>query len=283
MLDDFAVFILSHGRPNNVKTFNTLKRHGYTGKIYVIIDNEDKTAGDYYKNFGDSVIIFDKDKIEKQIDTADNFGNRKVILHARCSCFQIAENLRIKYFIQLDDDYVDFRYKKDHKFENINKYDIKNLDKIFELLLKYYKNICASSIAIAQGGDFLGGKDGNAAKNPQFRKCMNSFVCSTDRKFNFRGSINEDVNTYTTLGQTGHLFLTIPNIALQQSASQKNKGGITDSYLNYGTYVKSFYSIIYCPSSVFISMMISRHPRIHHSIKWVNTVPMIIDEKYKKL
>ena len=52
MIDkNFAVFILTHGRPNNVKTYKTLKRFGYTGKIYIIIDNEDTSADDYYKNF----------------------------------------------------------------------------------------------------------------------------------------------------------------------------------------------------------------------------------------
>jgi len=29
-------------------------------------------------------------------------------------------------------------------------------------------------------------------------------------------------------------------------------------------------------------MMNASHKRIHHSIKWINTTPMIIDEKYKK-
>ena len=282
MLDDFCVFILSHGRPDNVKTVPTLSKHGYTGRVYIVIDNEDKSAGRYFSVFGEKVIMFDKAIIEKRIDTADNFGNRKTILHARNACFDIAATIGVKYFIQLDDDYVDFRYKKDNNFENINKSDILDLDRIFEYLLTYYKSIPALSIAISQGGDFLGGKDGNAAQRPQFRKCMNSFLCSTDRRFLFRGTMNEDVNTYCSLGHSGNLFLNIPNIALQQAASQKSKGGITDTYLTFGTYVKAFYTVMHNPSSVFVSMMLSNHPRIHHSICWANTVPLIIEEKYKK-
>jgi hypothetical protein len=38
MENNFAVFILTHGRPDNVKTFNTLKKCGYTGKIYFIVE-----------------------------------------------------------------------------------------------------------------------------------------------------------------------------------------------------------------------------------------------------
>lgn len=37
MRDDFCVFILTHGRPDNVRTYNTLMRLGYTG--YVLMDS----------------------------------------------------------------------------------------------------------------------------------------------------------------------------------------------------------------------------------------------------
>ena len=47
---DFAVFILTHGRPDNLKTLTTLKKCGYTGEIYFIVDNEDKTIEQYQKN-----------------------------------------------------------------------------------------------------------------------------------------------------------------------------------------------------------------------------------------
>ena len=48
MRNDFAIFILSHGRADNVKTLDTIKTCGYTGKWYVIIDNEDKQAQKYF-------------------------------------------------------------------------------------------------------------------------------------------------------------------------------------------------------------------------------------------
>ena len=38
-MNNFAVFILTHGRADNVKTHDSLKRCGYTGKIYILIDN----------------------------------------------------------------------------------------------------------------------------------------------------------------------------------------------------------------------------------------------------
>lgn len=283
MLNNFCAFILTHGRPNNVITYNTLRKHGYTGKVYIIIDNEDKTAGEYYNRYGDEVIMFDKKEAIENTDSGDNFDDTRAVVYARNVCFNIAEKLGITYFIELDDDYVDFRYKLDQEFNNINKSDIKSLDSILSYLLNYYKTIPALSIAIAQGGDFLGGKDGNAAKHPQFRKCMNTFICSQERIFKFYGKINEDVTAYTVLGNKGFLFLTIPNIACQQKTTQKNPGGLTDIYLANGTYVKSFYTVMYAPSCTCIKMMISNHPRLHHSISWNNAVPMIIPESYKKV
>ena len=37
MRDDFAAFILTHGRADNVITYNTLRKQGYTGKIILLI------------------------------------------------------------------------------------------------------------------------------------------------------------------------------------------------------------------------------------------------------
>ncbi len=277
MRDDFAVFILTHGRPENVKTMESLRRHGYTGKVYLIIDNEDSTADRYFEKFGDIVIQFDKEAISKTFDQGDNFDDRRTITYARNASFEIARSLGLQYWIQFDDDYSRFilRFNEHHEFTFIK---IKNLDKVFETLLRYYESIPALSIAMSQGGDFIGGFTNKKAK----RKAMNSFICSVDRPFQFVGRFNEDVNTYTTLGNRGALFLTIPMVVLQQGTTQASAGGITELYKTFGTYVKGFCSVMYSPSSVKVSMMNTTHPRIHHAVSWVNTVPAIIREDVKK-
>ena len=57
---------------------------------------------------------------------------------------------------------------------------------------------------------------------------------------------------------------------------------MTELYLSSGTYVKSFYTVMYSPSSVRIELMKSRHPRLHHRIDWTKTVPVILHEKHRK-
>jgi hypothetical protein len=271
---DFAVFILTHGRPDNIKTLTTLKRCGYTGKIYFIVDNEDPIIDQYQKNYGfDNVKVFDKKVMADSIDEGNNFDERRTITHARNACFKIARDIGIQYFVQLDDDYYYFGYRYDTGAKII-----KNMDRVFEIMLDFYKSVNIKSIAFGQGGDHIGGFSGIKLK----RKCMNSFFCSTGREFAFVGSMNEDVNTYTTLGSRGEIFFTFTNLQLDQKDTQSQKNGITDMYQKFGTYCKAFTTMMMHPSSVKVSMMNSSNPRIHHSIKWINTTPMILDDKYKK-
>lgn len=282
-MDDFVIFILSHGRPDSVITANRLKKHGYTGDFFVVIDNEDKEFEKYRKNYGDKVIVFDKKAIAETFDEGDNFNDRRAVIYARNACFEIAKSMGKKYFMQLDDDYNDFRYKINAEGEPINRKAILNLDKILKSMLDYYKKIPARSIAMAQGGDFIGGvKNGIMASVNNRRKAMNTFICSTDRAFNFVGRINEDVNTYVWYQSTGNLFLTVPLVAIQQNKTQKNKGGMTELYLDSGTYIKSFYTVMYSPSAVTIKIMGTKSPRLHHSINWDCAVPAIIREDYKR-
>lgn len=277
--------IITHGRPNKVITYKTLKKSGFTGDIFFIIDNEDKTSAEYVKNFGENnVIVFDKKHYADMVDEGNNFDNRRTTTHARNACFDIAEKLGYKYFVVLDDDYTGFHHRylsaDGQKLLYIN---VTNLDAIFEIFLRYFKSTRFLSIAFAQGGDFIGGAGNqNAVNMPLSRKCMNSFICSIDRRFNFIGQLNEDVNTYVTLGARGELFGTIPYINLVQAATQKTAGGMTEAYLLYGTYTKSFTTVMMAPSSVYVSMLNANNSRLHHLIKWAHTTPLILDEKWKK-
>lgn len=282
MTDDFAVFILTHGRADNVVTYRALRNQGYTGDIYIIIDNEDKTAVRYREIYGEQVIMFDKKRIAQTFDEGDNFNDRRAIIYARNASFGIAADLGIEYFLQLDDDYTGFAYKYNANYDYEHR-NILNLDKVFKTILDYYKSIPALTIAMSQTGDHMGGKWGEFSKIIKTkRKSMNTFFCSTKRRFNFFGRINEDVNAYVTLGNRGGLFLSLMSLTIQQKTTQTNAGGMTDLYLDYGTYLKSFMSVMYNPSCVKVSSMGALHPRIHHRVAWNNAVPKIISQDNKK-
>ena len=281
---DFIIFILSNGRANKILTIKTLERYGYTGQYKIIIDDDDETSDEYYELFGDKVIMFSKEEISETFDECDNFKDRRSIVYARNACFQIAKDLGIKYFMQLDDDYRGFEYRftTNIKLSTGPQY-LKSIDGVLDAYLDFYKTTNFKSIAMSQGGDFIGGSDGFLSSLTRRRKCMNTFFCSTDREFKFIGRINEDVNTYTRYGSIGKLFLTIPNIGIKQSITQQTSGGMSNIYEDNGTYIKSFYSVIVQPSSVKVSMLSGNSGnRLHHRVDWKKTTPMIISEKYKK-
>lgn len=281
MRGTFAAFILSHGRAGNIKTIKSLKRGGYTGDVYIIIDNEDNTAEEYRRLYGDKVIMFDKLAMSKRFDTADTSQDRRAIVYARNACFDIAQDLGIDYFLQLDDDYTSFvyRYLEDGKLKARN---CRQLDRLFSAMVDWLEDTGAYTVALAQSGDFIGGAKGRRFHEKVLRKAMNTFFCKTDRRFTFLGRVNEDVNTYTRLGSTGGLFLSITDASINQGITQVNKGGMSEMYLDSGTYVKSFYTVLFMPSCVKVGQMGTKHQRLHHVIEWRNCVPCILHEKHKR-
>lgn len=278
-MSEFVAFILTHGRPDNIKTIPTLRRHGYTGPIHLIIDDQDARAAEYFE-LDFPVHQFNKEQLASQTDCGNNFERYSGIIHARNVCSLIASKIQCKYWIQLDDDYTRFEWRF---YEFGNPQPIWNLDKVWTSMLTFYKHTSTTTIAMAQGGDYIGGKDNAGAKRQTLkRKAMNSFICSHDRPVKFVGTFNEDVNTYVTLGSRGVLFFTNPFVNLVQTTTQSQKGGMTDQYLNNGTYVKSFTTVTMAPSCVRISTVGDKRPRIHHHIMWNYAVPKIVSAQFKK-
>lgn len=284
---DFAALILTHGRSNSVVTYNTLRRQGYTGRIVLMVDDEDSQIDAYRKKFGDQVVVFSKQAAIDMTDSGDNFGKRNSVVYARNYTFAVAKELGLKYFLELDDDYTQFRYTFDNDRNYITRnIEIKSLDGVIEAMLDFFVESGATTIAMSQGGDFIGGEKSQLSKLERkgkfSRKVMNSFFCDVDKPFKFMGRINEDVNLYAENGRRGELFITVPRIRLEQKQTQANDGGLTDIYLDLGTYVKSFYSVMYAPSCVKIAEMGVTARRLHHRLSWKNTCPLIIPEEYKK-
>lgn len=279
--DNFAIFILTHGRADNVKTVQTLQKCGYTGKYYIVIDNEDDQEQEYRRIYGDKVIQFDKLAVSKTFDTMDLSEDRRTIVYARNICFELAKKVGVRYFLELDDDYKSFEYRwiEDGKLKVKS---VSNMDKVCRIMLDFLKDTKALTVAMAQGGDFIGGKDGGNYKRHVLRKAMNSFFCDAENPFRFVGRINEDVNTYVSLGQTGQRIFTVTDVSLTQESTQNNKGGMSDVYLDMGTYLKSFYTVMIAPSCVTVSMMGDKHLRVHHKIRWDNCCPQILSDKWKK-
>lgn len=282
----FCVFIISHGRAKKIATKRTLKKVGYSGPVFIVCDNEDNSLREYLNEHGEeNVLVFDKLKYASLIDNADNFQNRRTTTHARNACFDFASQLGFEYFLVLDDDYVAIRHLLTEQ-QTYKQHNIRKFDDVAKAVLDFLD--CDDrllSVCFLQGGDLVGGEQSYNKKRVMFpfnkRKAMNSFFCKTSRRFWFFSRLNEDVNTYLSLGKVGGLFMSIPECALWQAKTQANAGGMSEAYIASGTYVKSFYTVMTCPSCAIVTVTAAMK-RLHHKIRWRNAVPKIIDEQFRK-
>lgn len=244
---DFAVFILSNNRADRVLTYNSLVKQGYTGRIFIVVDDEDNQLKQYQEKFS-NVVIFSKKEAASTTDTFDTIKRFDSVVFARNMIFKIAKSMNLKTFLVLDDDYTQFtnriNERGDYKKSGAR---IKNLDNYFIPILDFFTSNDIDCLALSQGGDYAGGKKSQIIKKYKqadvMRKAMNAFFFKSDRVLGFAGRLNEDVNMYVSEGKIGKKIFTLANIRIEQQQTQKHAGGLTPVYLDVGTYVKSFYSV----------------------------------------
>lgn len=301
--DDFCVIILSHGRPDNQDTVKTLDRYGYTGDWYILLDNEDATIDQYIAKYGkDKIKVFDKEAVMKSgaVDAMDNFQVKKTVVYARYASYQVARELGYKYFMMCEDDHDSVRWRMSPEIEYSSKMlslDKNNhsLDKVIDVMLDYFVSTPRiKTLCMAQSGDYIGGGGSRMATQQYRRKAMGTFITRVDNPINFSGSMNDDTNAYTTEASVGELMLTTGFIAINTKPTQKSSGGNTDIYESYGTYVKSFYSVMGHPSGVKVAVLYNTSARkavgpktndnfrLHHRVNWKNVAPLILSESLKK-
>ena len=282
MRSDLCVFILSHGRPDSMLTHDLLRSQGYTGEIFVVIDDEDETGPRYHERFGSNVLVFSKTEMSSTVDTMENRPNHRGVVYARNACWRLAKEVGFRYFMTFDDDCNTLGMRINEK-GHYGWWPVRDLDSLFDSMIQYFETIPALSIALSQGGDHMGGASGRLGKsNMLLRKAMCSFLCSVDRPFEFPGRTNEDTNMYVSEGRRGALFFTIGRLQVNSGTTQKNAGGLTDLYRQFGTYEKSMYSVLISPSSVTVRPMGRTSMRLHHSVSWDSTAVKIVHERYRK-
>ena len=273
------VYIVTHNRPEFCKknTVKTLQDCGFTGKIVYILDDEDESIEEYKKMPGEVEIFSKKEmSVRKDFDILlPHTGNiYKAVLYARQACFDIARRRGDRYFCVMDDDYcyIIGRMRMGQKTLDLKK--LHNIDILMNLSYDLLKTTNASVVAWSQTGDTLT----NKVRYTNLRKAMNIFFFDVERPYTFIGAINEDTTAYVNEGRMGKLILTIPFILVQQAPTQSKKGGLTDIYKGFGTYVKSFCSVVVSPSAVLINRMGETKDtyRIHHNVKWEHCSPRIL-------
>lgn len=274
---NFAVFILSNGRANHVSTLDALKKSGYTGKVFIVIDDEDVQADEYYNNFGDIIIQFHKQPVVDATDTMDLLNEHCAVVYARNEVFNIAKKLGITHFLMLDDDIKGFvfRFVENNFLYSEN---IKNFDAVCNSFCEFLDCFNFYSVGFYTDGDFIGGINNIKVKNKIIRKIYNVFFCKTDRPIKFSGTVFEDFCTSLIYNNIGKLLISVYNCKCIKSPTQSIPGGMTDFYNKTDDYVSYFYPILCCPSGTYMSTSKGLKTYILSN----NCYPMIINEKFKK-
>lgn len=198
MRKDFACIVISHGRPE-CSTVKVLRECGYTGKIYIVVDDEDKTLPDYIERYGADVHVFHK---EENFDTGDLGGSMACGVFARNQCLKVAEKNNLTYYLELDDDLesLTYRYNDDGHLRGIK---AKGIDRLFEGMCIYFDEAPVQCLGFGNAVDYIGGvptfESGKAN-----RTVMNSFFLRTSNKIYWRSRNSDDIITVVDEGQKGH-------------------------------------------------------------------------------
>jgi hypothetical protein len=278
--ESYAVIIPTHGRHDRIFTEGSLRKGGYTGDIYMLCDDEDKQLDLYRNKYGDKVLVFSKNAYAGKFDKMDNFGNKACVVYARNAIWDAAKSVGLRWIVVADDDYTAFQYRITPNGGYYGK-TMTNADNVFAAYFEFLRDSGLDTICFAQGGDYIGGGENQHVANgfKTSRKMMNLYFFDVEKPMEFIGTINEDLTSSITNGVVGRKILTTYMNSITQKETQSNAGGLTEIYLELGTYVKSFYSVIAAPSCVKVALMGDSAMRLHHSVTWKHAVPKIIRER----
>lgn len=277
MRKDFACIVISHGRPE-CSTVKVLRECGYTGKIYIVVDDADKTLPDYVERYRNDVHVFHK---EDNFDTGDLGGSKACGVFARNFIQDEAKRLGYKFHLQLDDDVHGFGYRfvQDGRLRCVK---CNHLDEVLEGMVQMMKESPITSLSFGLSSYYLGGAEKNNVQEGMIRKTMTTFLMRADDLQYFHMRMNDDITTSLINGMRGKLYYTYMPVMVYVDPTQVQHGGMTDIYKKNGTYRKSFYSVMCCPSCVKVSAMGITEYRIHHEISWNNAVPKLLSERWCK-
>lgn len=283
MRDDFAIFVLTHGRPNTQLTLNRLLSAGYSGRYYLVLDDQDKTIQQYIDNFGpDKIIIFDKNHYLNTIDVGTNTPSDKCILYAKAAAEDIALELGLSAFVIADDDITNFRYRYVDgdllRSQPINM----DIDTAFEAYIEFL--LATDTVSLGFGPTlcyFAGASIFGEEKIQTLRIPYNFTFRNTKHYVNWVSSYGEDVITDMINSKVGEKWMVMPHIQFDCIAPGSGaEGGMAETYKSHSQFKLVMYDFMYLPVGI--------KPLLHQGKKWVcgiqrdRAFPKIISDSYKR-
>ena len=276
MRNDFAVFILTHERVNEQKTLETLSTSGYTGKVFLIVDDEDKQLQEYKDKYGSKVIVFSKREVD--CDTLTNQEEWRSVVYARNAVNSIAENMGLRYVFMCDDDITRFTFRvvRDGKLKG---FKVNNIGRLLNKMADNMENGNISIFGFSQQGAYFGGANSDKYRNGCQRTCSQAMIVDTKAGIPWRGIFGEDLQASLDAGAMGKVVLSTMLVSIESPERTTNAGGLHDLYHSNNQYVTYFQSVLPYPSTVKVFY---KNGEAKHRIKQACVAPMIVSDRYRK-
>lgn len=290
MRNDFAVFICTHGRPNKQLTLEALKKCGYTGKVYLVLDDTDETIQQYIDNFGaDMLLVFDKNHYINTVYTSMAKPYYKCILYAKCAVEDIAKAMKLNAFVIADDDLTGFsiRYPVENSLKRISKF---SMDDALSISVDFLLDADATIMGIGHGGTYFNGvkvfEPNSVSKLINTGVPYNFIFRNTKHNVDWMSAYGEDDVTNNYNSSIGNKVMLMPYMQLTIVPSGScAEGGMYDVYANVDAFKLMFFIFMHFPTSVEVVLKRDRKTGV---VFWStkryreNTCPKIVSESYRK-
>ena len=275
---NFAIFICTHGRPYAQFTYNALRTAGFTGKIYLVVDDEDSTVP-ALQELGYDILQFCK---QYYIDTVDigrrrSDAKRAAILYAKCACEDFAKELQLDAFVIADDDLTNLRYRYEED-GHLKSLKVSNLDKVVENYCEYMleSGVCMTSFGAMPL--YMAGIV-TPKKIEEARIPYNILFRNTSIPFNWISEMNEDIISVLA-DKSGHYIQMLPFIKYDMKELHAGaQGGMTANYKAMTLFQRVQTIIMYDPVSVYY---IAMKTGITHAVHKELAFPKLISSSCKK-
>lgn len=288
MREDFAVFILTHGRPNTQLTLNALRNSGYSGKIYLVIDDLDVTADVYLDNFRQNkyactdVLVFNKMQYVQQTDTGLSEPLINFAVFARNAIEDFAVELGLSFFCMVDDDLTRFRfrYAQDDSLKSQQIYI--TMDEIITAHLDYMIEGNISCVSFGSPNNYMRGTQcfTELVDSDRTRLCCAIFFRNVRFKVNWFLNMCEDRITSFWYNREGQLWIQLLLVQLDwQELGGSSDGGNSEVYRSVDKFKQVCFPLLVFPDSNYV---FSWKNKLMNGINSNTVCPKIISGGFKK-
>lgn len=261
--NDYAVFIISHGRPE-CRTYKTM---GHLPNCYIVCDDEDELLGEYQRRYGERVVVFNRERYVQGTDWGFNKVKRNHAVFARNAVYDIAREKGFRYFFVVDDDFRSMAIRF-WGASGKGRYKPRNLGRVMGEYAEFLKVSHAAVVGVAGGREFIGGGHcGDIA-----RTARNFYCCDAEQPLNFGSVFLEDTSA-NVLGWMQGKITIVPLFV--QASFRVGEKSVCD-YENDWAY--NFSLVCMTPAT----SRVARKKERFSDYVGGRFYPMIIDERWKK-